>query len=193
MNLGLNFRYIFIVNCHNSTVHYKGCQCVIVYVSHFWPPNSSPISVRSLTYMPIYLLFTAIYFLHLPPLVFSVCGLGEHVWCTIEGVGRGHTGGVKLSADVRAKLFWCVIYCANPRPDAGSQSGSRSCKVLGSRAPQVIFGYDPATKNLIRPLIQPRTCEMGPSIFSAMSRLKFASTNRASLPSMSSTEITNRE
>ena len=42
-------------------------------------------------------------------------------------------------------------------------------------------------------VIQPRTYKMSSSIFAAMSWLKFASTARSYLPSMASTEITNRE
>ena len=53
--------------------------------------------------------------------------------------------------------------------------------------------YDLANAILIRPLIQPCTCKMGSSIFAGMSRLKFASTTRASLPSIPSTERINRE
>ena len=41
--------------------------------------------------------------------------------------------------------------------------------------------YDLTTEISIRLLIQPRTCKIGSSIFAAMSRLKFASTTRASL------------
>ena len=55
-----------------------GCYFVIVYVGHFWPPNVGPLSVQSLIYMPISLIFTPIYFFRMPLLVFSVRGLGEH-------------------------------------------------------------------------------------------------------------------
>ena len=109
------------------------------------------------------------------------------------GGGGGHSGGKKKFADSRVKLFWRAIYCANPRPNPGSQSGSRSCRGLKSRAPRIMLEYGLAIAIAIRPLIQPRTCEMGSSIFAAMSQLKFASTTRASLLSMLSTERTNRE
>ena len=52
---------------------------------------------------------------------------------------------------------------------------------------------DLATVIAIRPLTQPRTCEMGSSIFSAMSRLKVASMTRASFLIMPSNEKTNGE
>ena len=51
--------------------------------------------------------------------------------------------------------------------------------------------YELATEIVIQPLIQTCVCEMGSSIFAAMSRLKFACTTRASLPSIPSIEITN--
>ena len=43
---------------------------------------------------------------------------------------------------------------------------------------------------VIWPFIQPRTCEMGLSIFAAMVRLNCVSMTMDSLPSMSSTERT---
>ena len=52
---------------HNMyQVYIKSCYCVIVYVSHFWPPNFSPIYVRSLLYMSNSLLFMSIFSLFLP-------------------------------------------------------------------------------------------------------------------------------
>ena len=53
--------------------------------------------------------------------------------------------------------------------------------------------YDLATIIAIQPFIQPRTRKVGLSVFTAVIRLKFLSTTRASLPSIPSTEITNRE
>ena len=41
-------------------------------------------------------------------------------------VGGGGTGGEESFADSCPKLFWRKNYCANPRPDDGSQSGSRT-------------------------------------------------------------------
>ena len=119
--------------------------------------------------------------------------MGRARGAQMRGGGRGHTGGKNKCADVRGKLFWRAIYFANPRPDVGSQSSSRSRRGLGSQAPRIICEYDFVTAIVIRPLIHPRTCEMGSSIFAAMSRLKFASMTSASLPSMSSTERKNRE
>ena len=50
----------------------------------------------------------------------------------------GHTDGKKVFADVRTKLFWHLIYCANLRSDAGPQSGSQSRRGLGSQALRII-------------------------------------------------------
>ena len=94
---------------------------------------------------------------------------------------------------VCAKIFWRVIYCANPRPEPDSQSGFMSHRALCIRAPRIIWEYDLATAIATRTLTNPHTCEMVSSIFSAMSRLKFASTTRAPFPSIPSTEITNGE
>ena len=99
-------------------------------------------------------------------------------------LGKGHTNGNIFFADMRKKLFWRVIYCANPGPDAESQSGSSSCWGLGIRAPQIIREYDLMTIISIRLLIQPCICKIGSSIFAAMCRLKSKSTTRAYLPSM---------
>ena len=70
------------------------------------------------------------------------------------------------------------------------QFGSRSCRGPGKRAPRIMRECDRATVIAIRSLTQPCTCEMGSSIFPAMSRLKVASSTRASFPSMPSTERT---
>ena len=63
----------------------------------------------------------------------------------------------------------------------------RSCRGLGGQGPWIILEYDLATSIVIQLLIQPRTCKMSSSIFSAMSQIKFASTTRASLPEILST------
>ena len=71
-----------------------------------------------------------------------------------------------------------------PSPALGLQGTVRSSSVYHELVlpPSVIA---------ICPLIQPCICEVGSSIFSAMSRIKFASSTRASLPSMPLPEITN--
>ena len=97
--------------------------CVIVYVGHFWPPSFGLISVQSLIYTPKCLIFTLIYFLRLPPLFVSICVYGELAQYANKG-GRGHVGGKKSFADVRAELLWQAIYCAKTRPDTGYQYGS---------------------------------------------------------------------
>ena len=96
-------------------------------------------------------------------------------------------------AGVRAKLFWLAIYYANMRPGLCSQSIYWYRRGLGRRYLQIVWEYDLVDAILIRSLTQPRMCEMGYSIFSAMSRLKFVSTMRASFPSMPSTKMTNEE
>ena len=121
------------------------------------------------------------------------CPCRSRVQCADEGGWRGHTGGKNLFADVCAKLLWRVIYCPNPMLNAGSQSGYLSCSVLWSRSSRIIFQYVLATEILIQLVIHPCVCKMGSSIFAAMSRLKFVSTIRASLPIITSTEIKNVE
>ena len=60
---------------------------------------------------------------------------------------------------------------------------------MGSSSSKIICEYDFMTAIMIRKLIQLCTCEMGSSIFTTISSLKFVSTTRASLPRMLSTEI----
>ena len=44
-----------------------------------------------------------------------------------EREGNTRLGGRRKSfAQVCAKLFWCIIYCANPRPEPNYQLGSLS-------------------------------------------------------------------
>ena len=90
------------------------------------------------------------------------------------------------------KLFWSVIYCANPRPEPDTHSGSLSCRGLGIWYPRIIWEYNLAIVIAIWPLTHSCTCEMVSSIFSSINQLKFASTTRAPFPRMSSTERTNR-
>ena len=93
-------------------------------------------------YTPISLIFTPKYFLRLPPLVFSARGLGEHAGSAKMRGGGGHTDGKKYFPDEHAKLFWCTIYCANPRPNARSQPGYCSHRGLLIKAPRIICEYD---------------------------------------------------
>ena len=92
-----------------------------------------------------------------------------------------------------AKLFWRYIYCANPRRDLDSQSSSLSWRGFRRKDTWIICDYNLATAIAIRLLTHPHTCEMISSIFSTISRLKFASMTRASFPSIPSTERTNAE
>ena len=64
----------------------------------------------------------------------------------IRGGGKNYTGGEKLFADLRAKLFWHTIYCANSISDAGSYSGSWFHMGLGSQAPQIMHEYELVTE-----------------------------------------------
>ena len=57
---------------------------------------------------------------------------------------------------------------------------------------RVMQDYNLATAIAIRIFTQPSTCEIGASSFSAMSRIIFVSTTRASFPIMLSTERINR-
>ena len=50
-----------------NRLYKKALLCYNIYVGHSWISDFGPISVRSLIYMPKYLLFTSIYFLRLPP------------------------------------------------------------------------------------------------------------------------------
>ena len=107
--------------------------------------------------------------------------------------GQGRAGGENICAGEQVKLFWIVIYCNNPRPNPGSQSGSWSCWVLEIWAPQIMRECYLATVSTIQPLTQTGTCEMGSSNSSAISWLKFVSTMRVYFPSMPYTERTNGE
>ena len=58
---------------------------------------------------------------------------------------------------------------------------------MGIKATWIICDQDPATTIAIQPLTQIRFYKMGSSIFAAISRLKLASTTRASFPIIPST------
>ena len=92
---------------------------------------------------------------------------------------------------VCAELFWRATYYANPRPETDYQSGYLSLRGLGRRYTWTMWDYDLTTTIVIQLLNQPRKCEMGSSIFSAMSQLKFVSMTRASFTRIPSTERTN--
>ena len=152
----------------------------MIYVGHFWPPNFCPIYVQPLIHNPKSLIFThiSIFLSSVVPVTYVdgslqvVSGpqpMAVRVQCLYKGGRRGHVGGGKKCASVRVKLFWHAIYCAKPRPNIKSQSGSQSRRGMWGRAPQIMREYNLVTAILIRPLTQPHTCEMGSSIFSAMS------------------------
>ena len=126
-----------------------------------------------------------------------MCDLGWKLIRCVTGKGREvnerSCGRQKSFARVCAKLFWSTIYCANPSPEHDSQLGSLSCRWMGRRVLHIMHEYNCAIYILIRPLIHPRTCKMGSSIFTAMIQLKFTSKTRASFTSMPSTEKKNWE
>ena len=99
----------------------------------------------------------------------------------------------KSFAWVCVKLFWPMIYCANPRTESKSQSVSLSLRGLGRQYPWIICDYDLATPIVNQPSIQPRMCKMDSSIFTAIIWLKFASMTRAAFPSKPSPEWANGE
>ena len=158
----------------------KRRYCVIVYVSHFWPPDFSLISVRYLLYRPTYLISKPI-----PPSVFHCAGNAcvwvskdclylwpwiAHTQCSNDGGGgRVHAGGKTSYEGMHTELFWRTIYFSKPRPDPGSYPRFRSRRGLGRQAPQIIREYNLAIAIAIWSLIHPRTCEMGSSIFSTTS------------------------
>ena len=108
-----------------------------------------------------------------------------------RGRGRGQSFGKTVCAGVSAKLFWLAIYCAKPRPDTESQSGSRSRRVMERRAQHIMWEYNLTAAIEIWPLTQPHTYEIGSSGFSAISRIKFAITTRAYFTSMPYTDKKN--
>ena len=59
-------------------------------------------------------------------------------------------------------------YCAKPNTEPDAQSGSQVRNVLEYQYPQSTLEYELATTIKIRPLTQPVTCEMGSSIFVAI-------------------------
>ena len=70
--------------------------CVIFYVGNFWTPNFGLISVQSLLYSPISLLFTPKNFLRLPPQNVSVNVPGAQAQCENEGGREGSYGWRKI-------------------------------------------------------------------------------------------------
>ena len=69
---------------------------------------------------------------------------------------------------MRETILTQEIYCTNPNTKPDYQYGSWVCKGLGTQYTQIIQEYDLAAAIYIQPLTQP--CEMGSSIFAAMSQ-----------------------
>ena len=122
-----------------------------------------------------------------------------HLIC--PSVGRGGSG-LKLemwmdsNGWVRVWVSDTILvqnnYCAKPNPNPNAHAGSQVRNGLGYWALSSTLEYDLSTAIMTRPLTQPVTCEMGLSIFAAMTRLKVVSTTSASLPIIQSTYITNK-
>ena len=137
--------------------------------------------------------------------------MGMYLWVPSSPsvVGGGRVGGcctcearcTKLVGGVDSDEWGCAgvcknilvqeIYSAKPNADPKSQYRSQVHNGLGTQAPQSIQYYDLASVILIWPLTQPLTCEMGSSVFVAVSRLKVSSTTWSSLFRIPSTERTN--
>ena len=129
---------------------------------------------------------------------FILCRLPPcFVMCAVQNWGGG--GGVEYHRWRRSVLgFTCKINLSHDlmcQPKMQCQENPRFLfrVVLDIWYLQIIHEYDLTTVILIQPFTHPRMCEMGLSIFSAMSLLKFASTTRVSLPKMPLTERINRE
>ena len=82
---------------------------------------------------------------------------------------------------VRDEILAQNNYCYKPNPKYDSHSSSRVWNGIGYQAVWSTLEYDLATTIAIRLLTQPVMCEMGSSIFFAMTQLKVASTTSASL------------
>ena len=154
----------------------KRCYCALICFGHFWPPNLclipdlyaefpalySNICVSSSTAPTMYVFGTPNFVsIRWPMIVLALY---------VMQMGRARSRRWQhFCAGERTELFWLMIYCANPRPNPGSQSGSRSLRGLGRRAPQNMGENNLTTAIATLPLTQPCTCRMGSLIFSAMS------------------------
>ena len=73
------------------------------------------------------------------PNIFYICGHGDR---TRNARMRGERTGLcwrqRYFADVHKKLFWIVIYCAKPRNNPGSNSGSWSLRGPRRQYPRTI-------------------------------------------------------
>ena len=102
-----------------------------------------------------------------------------HAWSALRTtIGRG---GYKW-----VRLRMCTHKNWHKKPN--SQFDSRVCKILETQAPRSVWEYDLATVIAIQTLTCCLLCEMGSSVFAAMSWLKVASMTWSWLSRISSTE-----
>ena len=94
-----------------------------------------------------------------------------------------------VHACVRNAILAQNNYWAKPNPKTDSHSSSRVHSGIGTQAPQSNLIYYLATEMLTGLLTQPVNCEIGSSIFPAMTQLKVAGTISASFPIIPSTEM----
>ena len=103
---------------------------VRVYVGHFWPSDFGPISVRSLLYTPrsrfLRQYLSSVF--HRRLTLFVATESARVVRERGRG-GRGHAGGEKSFADVRAKLFLRAIYSVPVLQGNGEASSADHAEV----------------------------------------------------------------
>ena len=126
---------------------------------------------------------------------YIVSGTWPKIACVMRDWGgeEGVTKVVIFCVGVRATLFWSAIYCTKPRANTGSHFGSLYLRGMGRWFMRIMQEYNLATAIEIITFTQLCTCESGSYSFSAMSWHKSVSMNRASSPSMPSTEREKRE
>ena len=163
-----------------------GCRLRFCFLSEsfLFMPNPGINTPMSPCSLPNGLLFTPILSYGSVPLS-AVPSVHRLVGDAKQEGGVDFNGWVR--AGVRDAVFLRNIYFAKPNPEPNAHSGSRVWKGLGDRALRKTLEYDLANNILIRPLTQPVTCEIGSSIFAAMSRLKVVITTSVSLPIIPST------
>ena len=148
-------------------------------------PNNGHYMLKYQWYSPNGMLFTPKYSSGYIPMsnILSVrCG----GCCIRDAHCEKLVGGVDLNgwgcAGVHETILAWEIYCSKTNTKPTYQYGYRVRKVFGTWDPRIIWEYNFATAIVIGLLTQPKICKMGSSIFVAMSRLKVASINWASLP-----------
>ena len=151
-----------------------GGYCVIFYVGIFLTPLFDSLSVQSLIYTLISLIFTSN----------SVTTICHHVLSRARCANKGG-GGVNGWRRIFFLLTWNYARAKFNVPTVHLPVLHRG---MGSRDPRIIGEYNLVTAILILPFTHPRTFKLGSFIFSDMSRLKLGSKTRDSLPIIPSTE-----